>query len=80
MGFLEFGAEFVEGVAVLITTDCVDVFKFGNVQRVSVTVINIRVEATNGGISLIVIVRVRQTLACTKDSSGKLVLGKRATD
>lgn len=69
--FFELGSELVESVAIaaVVDRDVVDLLEACDVERVCVAVVDVGIATANGGVSLVVVVRVRETLTGAEDSA-----------
>lgn len=75
LSLLELGPELVKGVAIrsILDSNVVDLLEAGDVERVSITVVDVGIATTDGGVTLVVVVGVGETLASAEQSAGQLV-------
>ena len=73
---LEAGAELVERVSLpeavfglVVTSDCVHAFEFGEIQRVGVAVVGVGVVSGNRAVAFVVVVRIGETLSVADETT-----------
>lgn len=71
LSLFKLGSEFIQCVSIRAIFDgnIVHLSESGNIQGVGISLVDICVTTTDGGVALIVIVRVRQTLTSTKQAT-----------